>query len=46
MFGKDVIPKPDVNVFSSLSNPSTVGIHVTLQRIGYAQVLHDQDPRV
>jgi len=38
MFSKDIIPRLDMKLYKELSNPSTVSISLTLQRIAYVQV--------
>ena len=40
MFSRDIIPKPDIRLFTEhfLSSPTVVGVSINLKRISYAKV--------
>eukprot|EP00092_Neocalanus_flemingeri_P018404 GFUD01019918.1.p1 GENE.GFUD01019918.1~~GFUD01019918.1.p1 ORF type:complete len:340 (-),score=74.55 GFUD01019918.1:24-1043(-) len=38
LFSKGIIPKPDLKLFSSLADPTYVGVTVTLQGIAYTKI--------
>ena len=42
MFSRDIIPKPDIRLFTEhfLSSPTVVGVSINLKRISYAKVFH------
>ena len=45
MFSRDIIPKPDIRLFTEhfLSSPTVVGVNINLNRISYAKVLKAED---
>lgn len=38
LFSKNIIPKPDLDLFTSIENPTFVGVYITLQGIAFTKL--------